>query len=83
MFADPLEEGDRGDVFFVGGACKTGLLTSGTCGANVEVFSFSEVLRGGKRLAEIAFERMLAALYFPLIESSPFFIIKNILNITV
>jgi len=47
MFADPLE-GDRGDVFFVGGACKTGLLTSGTCGTNVEVFSFSEVLRGEK-----------------------------------
>ena len=44
MFADPLEEGDRGDVFFVGGACKIGLLTSSTCGANVEVFSFSEVL---------------------------------------
>ena len=44
MFADPLEEVDRGDVFFVGGACKIGLLTSGTCGTNVEVFSFSEVL---------------------------------------
>ena len=64
MFADPLEEGDRGDVFFVGGACKIGLLTSSTCGANVEFFSFSEVFGGEKRLAGIAFERMLVALYF-------------------
>ena len=53
MFADPLEEGDRGDVFFVGGACKIGLLTLGTCGTNVEVFSFSEVLRGEKGLLEL------------------------------
>ena len=53
MFADPLEEGDRGDVFFVGGACKTGLLTSGTCGTNVEVFSFSEVLCEEKGLLEL------------------------------